>query len=190
MPHLGRNPDAPRDTSQRKKESNLEAPKKVIVIKWAKQKDTGGKQDPKATSGALPTTAPCHLPDIEKADEGEEQQLGPDVPMRQAPKSEENQSRKRIRCSLCCAKKSANPRVPAAIFSKSEAVPFHSSQNGVSTPFLNIRRPISSRGAAIGSNSASVRDRFNVIPSEVEGSQYVTLKVPQRDSSTSLGMTK
>src|SRR5205814_7834052 len=184
MPHLGRNPDAPRDTSQRKKESNLEAPKKVIVIKWAKQKDTGGKQDPKATSGALPTTAPCH------ADEGEEQQLGPDVPMRQAPKSEENQSGKRIRCSLCCAKKSANPRVPAAIFSKSEAVPFHSSQNGVSTPFLNIRRPISSRGAAIGSNSASVRDRFNVIPSEVEGSQYRTLKVPQRDSSTSLGMTK
>src|SRR5256714_15551961 len=75
-------------------------------------------------------------------------------------------------------------------FLKSEAVPFHSSQNGVSTPFLNIRRPISSRGAAIGSNSASVRDRFNVIPSEVEGSQYVTLKVPQRDSSTSLGMTK
>ena len=95
MPHLGRNPDAPRDTSQRKKESNLEAPKKVIVIKWAKQKDTGGKQDPKATSGALPTTAPCHLPDIEKADEGEEQQLGPDVPMRQAPKSEENQSGKK-----------------------------------------------------------------------------------------------
>ena len=97
---------------------------------------------------------------------------------------------KRIRCSLCCAKKSANPRVPAAIFSKSGAVPSHSSQNGVSTPFLNIRRPISSGGAAIGSNSASVRDRFNVIPSEVEGSQYVTLKVPQRDSSTSLGMTK
>jgi len=190
MPHLGRNPDAPRDTSQRKKESNLEAPKKVIVIKWAKQKDTGGKQDPKATSGALPTTAPCHLPDIEKADEGEEQQLGPDVPLRQAPKSEENQSGKRIRCSLCCAKKSANPRVPAAIHCaarKSRRIP---SQNGVSTPFLNIRRPISSRGAAIGSNSASVRDRFNVIPSEVEGSQYVTLKVPQRDSSTSLGMTK
>ena len=97
----------------------------------------------------------------------------------------------RIRCSLCCAKKSANPRVPAAIFSKSGAVPSHSSQNGVSTPFLNnIRRPISSGGAAISSNSASVRDRFNVIPSEVEGSQYVTLKVPQRDSSTSLGMTK
>src|SRR6476661_1525473 len=50
---------------------------------------------------------------------------------------------KRIRCSLCCAKKSANRRVPAAIFSKSGAVPSHSSQNGVSTPFLNIRRPIS-----------------------------------------------
>src|SRR5437588_5068355 len=156
MPHLGRNPDAPRDTSQRKKESNLEAPKKVIVIKWAKQKDTGGKQDPKATSGALPTTAPCHLPDIEKADEGEEQQLGPDVPLRQAPKSEENQSGKKIRCSLCCAKKSANPRVPAAIFSKSEAVPSHSSQNGVSTPSLNMRKPINSGGAAISSSLASL----------------------------------
>ena len=98
MPHLGRNPDAPRDTSQRKKESNLEAPKKVIVIKWAKKKYTGGKQDPKATSGVLPATAPCHLPDIEKAGEGEEpnhKQLSPDVPMRQPPKSEENQSGKK-----------------------------------------------------------------------------------------------
>ena len=97
MPHVGRNPDARRDTGKRKKESNLEAPKKVIVIKWAKEKYTGGKQDPKATSGLLPATAPCHLPDIEKADEGEEpnhKQLGPDVPMRQAPKSEEDQSRK------------------------------------------------------------------------------------------------
>src|SRR5205814_9724152 len=107
MPHLGRNPDAPRDTSQRKKESNLEAPKKVIVIKWAKQKDTGGKQDPNATSRALPTTAPCHLRDIEKADEGEEQQLGPDVPVRQAPKSEETESGKRMRCAWCCAQTSA-----------------------------------------------------------------------------------
>ena len=75
-------------------------------------------------------------------------------------------------------------------FLKKRGSPIPFIPNGVSTPFLNIRRPISSRGAAIGSNSASVRDRFNVIPSEVEGSQYVTLRVPQRDSSTSLGMTK
>jgi len=33
-----------------------------------------------------------------------------------------------------------------------------------------------------------VRDRFNVIPSEVEGSRYVTLKVPQRDSSVRAGL--
>ena len=98
MPHVGCNPDARCHTGKRKKESNLEAPKKVIVIKWAKKKDAGGKQDPKATSGVLPATAPCHLPDIEKADEGEEpnhKQLSPDVPMRQPPKSEENQSRKK-----------------------------------------------------------------------------------------------
>ena len=159
----------PRDTSQRKKESNLEAPKKVIVIKWAKKKDTGGKQDPKATSGPLPTTAPCHLPDIEKADEGEDQLTNSSARMFQCvrrPSPKKISHGKRIRCSLCCAKKSANPRVPAAIFSKSEAVPFHSSQNGVSTPFLNIRGPIRSRGAAISSHSATVRDRFNVIPSE------------------------
>src|SRR4029077_20074510 len=31
-------------------------------------------------------------------------------------------------------------------------------------------------------------DRFNVIPSEVEGSRYVTLKVPQRDSSVRAGL--
>ena len=98
MPHIGCNPDARRDTSQRKNESNLEAPEKVIAIKWAKKKYTGGKQDPKATSGVLPATPPCHLPDIEKANQGEEpthKQLSPDVPMRQAPKSEEDQSRKK-----------------------------------------------------------------------------------------------
>jgi len=98
MPHVGCNPDARCDTSQRKKESNLEAPKKVIVIKWAKEKYAGGKQDPKATNGVLPATAPCHLPDIEKANQAEEpthKQLGLDVPMGQAPKSEENQSRKK-----------------------------------------------------------------------------------------------
>jgi len=96
MPHVGRNPDARRDRSQRKKESNLEALEKVIVIKWAKKRYTGGKQDPKATSGVLPATPPCHLPDIEKADEREEpnhKQFGSDVPMCQAPKSEEDQSR-------------------------------------------------------------------------------------------------
>ena len=98
MPHVGCNPDTRRDTGKRKKESNLEAPKKVIVTEWAKKKYAGGKQDPKATSGVLPTTAPCHLPDIEKANQGEEpthKQLSPGVPMRQAPKSEENQSRKK-----------------------------------------------------------------------------------------------
>ena len=76
----------------------MEAPKKVIVTKWAKKKYAGGKQDPKATSGVLPAAPPCHLPDIEKADESEEpnhKQLSPGVPMRQAPKSEEDQSRKK-----------------------------------------------------------------------------------------------
>jgi len=98
MPHIGCNPDGRRDTSERKKESNLEAPKKVIVIKWAKEEHAGGKQDPKATGGFLPTTAPCHLLDIEKTDEGEEpdhKQLSPDIPMGQAPQSEEDQSRKK-----------------------------------------------------------------------------------------------
>ena len=150
MPHVGCNPDARCDAGKRKKESNLEAPEKVIVIKWAKKKYTGGKQDPKATSGVLPATAPCHLPDIEKADQGEEpnhKQLSPDVPMRQPPKSEKNQPRKKIRCSLCCAKKSANRRVPVAIFSKTP--------NGRSTPSLNMSQPINGGGAAISSSLAS-----------------------------------
>ena len=85
MTHVGCNPDARRDTGEWKKKSNLESPKKIIVIEWAKEKYAGGKQDPKATSGVLPATAPCHLPDIEKANQGEEpthKQLGPDVPMR------------------------------------------------------------------------------------------------------------
>ena len=74
----------------------MEPPEKVIVIKWAKKKYARRKQEPEA--GVFPPTMPCHLPDIEKADEGEEpnhKQLSPDVPMRQPPKSEENQSRKK-----------------------------------------------------------------------------------------------
>src|SRR6266550_2117155 len=113
----------PRDTSQRKKESDLEAPKKVIVIKWAKKKDKGGKQGPKATSGALPTTAPCHLPDIEKADEGEEQQLGPDVPMRQAHKSEENQSGKKNWRLIVLREKVDESKSAGRHFLKKRAVP-------------------------------------------------------------------
>jgi hypothetical protein len=47
-----------------------------------KKKDTCRKQEPKA--GVFPTTAPCHLPDNEKTDEGQEpnhKKLSPDVPM-------------------------------------------------------------------------------------------------------------
>src|SRR6266446_8454484 len=101
MTHVGCNPDARRDTGEWKKKSNLEAPKKVIVIKWAKKKDTGGKQDPKATSGALPTTAPCHLPDIEKADEGEDQLTNSSARMFQCirrPSPKKISRGKRIRC--------------------------------------------------------------------------------------------
>src|SRR4029077_17225164 len=43
-------------------------------------------------------------------------------------------------------------------------------------------------GRQRGTNSASVRDRFNVIPSEVEGSRYVMLKVPQGNSSVPAGL--
>jgi len=98
MPHIACNPDARCHTGERKNESNLEAPKKVIVTERVEKKYAGGKQDPKATSGVLPAAPPCHLPDIEKADESEEpnhKQLSPGVPMRQAPKSEEDQSRKK-----------------------------------------------------------------------------------------------
>ena len=96
MPHVSCNPDACRDTGKREKKSNLESPEKVLPAKGTKEKHAGGKQDPEA--GVLPATPPCHLPDIEKANQGEEptpKQLSPDVPMRQARKSEEDQSRKK-----------------------------------------------------------------------------------------------
>jgi hypothetical protein len=95
MPHISCNPDARCDTGEGEKKSDLESPQKVFAIKGAKEKYAGGKQDPEA--GVFPATAPCHLPDIEKADQGEEpnhKKLSPDVPMRQPPKSEKNQSRK------------------------------------------------------------------------------------------------
>ena len=46
-----------------------------------------------------------------------------------------------------------------------------------------MSQPINSGGAAISRNLARLRDRFNVIPSEVEGFRCVTLKAPQPDSS-------
>ena len=60
------------------------------------RKNAGRKQQQAA--GVFPTTTPYYLPDIEKADEGEEpnhKQFSPDVPMRQPPKSERNQARKK-----------------------------------------------------------------------------------------------
>jgi hypothetical protein len=56
-------------------------------------------------------------------------------------------------------------------------------------PSLNMSKPINSGGAAVSSSPTRLRDRFNVIlsenasPARTEGSQYITLKVPQRDSS-------
>jgi hypothetical protein len=126
MPQVGCNPDARRDTGKGKKESNLEAPKKVIVIQWAKKKYAGGKQDPKATSGVLPATAPCHLPDIEKADQGEEpthKQLSPDVPMRQAPKSEKNQSWKKNSMFIVLREKVSKPQSAGRHFLKKRGGP-------------------------------------------------------------------
>ena len=84
------------DTGKGEKKSNLESPKEILAIKRAKEKYAGRKQDPEA--GVLPATAPCQLPDVEKADQGEEpnhEKLGPHVPMRQPPKSKKNQSRKK-----------------------------------------------------------------------------------------------
>src|SRR5258708_6618802 len=96
MPQVGCNPNAGRDTGERKQKSNLEPAKKVLEIQWTKKKDAGRKQEPEA--GVFPTTAQCQLPDIEKADQSEEpthKQLRPDLPMRQPSKSEKNQSRKK-----------------------------------------------------------------------------------------------
>ena len=98
MPHVSCNPDARCDTGKGEKKSNLESPKKVLAIKWTEKKYAGRKQEQKAAEGVFPSATPCHLPDIEKADQGEEpnhKKLSPDVPMRQPPKAEKNQSRKK-----------------------------------------------------------------------------------------------
>src|SRR6202035_6046597 len=60
----------------------------------------------------------------------------------------------------------------------------------MSTPSLNMSKQINSGGTAINSSWASVRDRFNVIlsenasPTQTDGSRYVILRGPPRDSST------
>ena len=53
MPHVGCNPDARCDAGEWKKESNLESPKKVIVIKWAKKKDHWRKTRSKSYEWSL-----------------------------------------------------------------------------------------------------------------------------------------
>jgi hypothetical protein len=85
------------------------------------------------------------LPDIEKPDEGEEptrKQLGPDVPMRQGPKSEENQSGKKNSMLIVLREKVSESKSAGRHFLKKRGSPIPFIPNWVSTPFLNIRRPI------------------------------------------------
>ena len=85
--------------------------------------------------------------------------------------------------------KVGEPQGAGRHFLKKRGSPIPFIPNGVSTPSLNMSKPINSGGAAISSSPARLGDRFNVILSEnaspprTEGSRYVTLKVPQRDSS-------
>jgi hypothetical protein len=105
----------------------------AFVISWPRaenervqcERTTGTRAS--SAIGNLPTSALCHLPDIEKADEGEEpthKQLGPDVPMRQAPKSEEDQSRKKNSMFIVLREKVGESRVPGRHFLK-KAGPSH-----------------------------------------------------------------
>jgi hypothetical protein len=137
MPHVGCNPDARCHTGERKNESNLEAPKKVIVIKWAKKRYTEENKIQKLRVESFQPLRRVICQILKRQMSARNQITNSSARMFQCvrrPSPKKISHGQRIRCSLCCAKKSANPRVPAAIFSKSGAVPSHSSQNGVSTP--------------------------------------------------------
>jgi len=106
-------------TQARGKKSNLESPKKVVAVKKTKEKYARGKQDPEA--GVLPATAPRHLPYIEKADQGEKpvhKKLSPDVPLRQPPKSEKNQPRKKNSMFIVLREKVGEPQSAGRNFLK------------------------------------------------------------------------
>jgi len=124
MPHISCNPDARCDTGKGEKKSNLKSPKKVLAVKRTKEKYARGKQDPEA--GVLPATAPRHLPDIEKADQGERpnhKKLSPDVPMRQPPKSEKNQPRKKNSMFIVLREKVGEPQSAGRHFLKKRRSP-------------------------------------------------------------------
>ena len=102
----------------------MESPKEILAIKRAKEKYAGRKQDPEA--GVLPATAPCQLPDVEKADQGEKpnhKKLSPDVPMRQQPKSEKNQSRKKNSMFIVLREKVGEPQGAGRHFLKQRGSP-------------------------------------------------------------------
>ena len=119
MPHVGRDPNTRCDARNREKKSNLESPKKVVAIKRTKKKDACRKQEPEV--GIFPAAAPCQLPDIEKADQGEEpnhEQLSSDVPMGQPSKSERNQSRKENSMFIVLREKVSEPQSAGRHFFK------------------------------------------------------------------------
>ena len=97
----------------------MESPEKVVAIKRTKKKDARRKQKPEA--GIFPAAAPCQLPDIEKADQGEEpnhEQLSSDVPMGQPSKSERNQSRKENSMFIVLREKVSEPQSAGCHFFK------------------------------------------------------------------------
>ena len=102
----------------------MKSPKKVLAVKRTKEKYARGKQDPEA--GVLPATAPRHLPYIEKADQGEKpvhKKLSPDVPLRQPPKSEKNQPRKKNSMFIVLREKVGEPQGARRHFLKKRGSP-------------------------------------------------------------------
>ena len=124
MPNVGCDPNTRCETSKRKKKSDLESPKKILKTKWTKKKHAGRKQEPEG--GALPTTAPCYLPDIEKANQGENpnhKQLSPDIPMRQPRKCEKNQAREKNSMFVVLGEKVGEPKSAGLRFLKKRCGP-------------------------------------------------------------------
>ena len=154
IPDRCRRPNARRYTGQGEEESDLKSPEKVGHAERTEQKDAGEAnkllQKGARQEGCGIRRANCQI--LKRQTRARNQITHSSARMFQCvsrPSVKKMSLGKKIRCSLCCAKKSATPRVPSAIFSKSGAVPSHSSRTGKSTPFLKTRRPIRRGGARI-----------------------------------------
>src|SRR5437868_8536496 len=126
MPHISCNPDARCDTGKGERNPIWNPQRKLSRLRGLKRSTLEENKIQKPESFQPLRHVICHT--LKRQTKARNQFTKSSARMFHCvsrPNPKKISRGKRIRCSLCCAKKSANRRVPVAIFSKSGAVPSH-----------------------------------------------------------------